>query len=300
MDWSAIVPTFLITLREGVEAALVVGIVLAYLNKAGQSALNRWVYAGIAAGLLASVGVGVLLNGSLWLVSRSDNPYAGAIKPLMEAGFGLVAIGLLSWMLVWMTRQAKTLKGSIESQVAGQTQNAGWGIFSIIFLAVLREGFETVVFIAAQFQAGWLPTLGAGLGVVGATIVGTLLFKWGVRINLGKFFQVMGAFLLLIVGGLSVGMLAHLDQGLVALGRCGDRTVCILGPVVWDLHASLPDRQFPGIILKTLLGYRDRLYVLEAVVYVLLLATVGGLYFRSLNQKSLNKAIANAPLPDYT
>jgi high-affinity iron transporter len=300
MDWSAIVPTFLITLREGVEAALVVGIVLAYLNKAGQSALNRWVYAGIAAGLLASVGVGVLLNGSLWLVSRSANPYAGAIKPLMEAGFGLVAIGLLSWMLVWMTRQAKTLKGSIESQVADQTQNAGWGIFSIIFLAVLREGFETVVFIAAQFQAGWLPTLGAGLGVMGATIVGALLFKWGVRINLGKFFQVMGLFLLLIVGGLSVGMLAHLDQGLVALGRCGDRAVCILGPIVWDLHASLPDRQFPGIILKTLLGYRDRLYVLEAVVYVLLQATVGGLYFRSLNQKSLNKAIVNAPLPDYT
>jgi high-affinity iron transporter len=296
MDWSAMIPTFLITLREGVEAALVVGIVLAYLSKAGRSELNRWVYWGIAAGLLASVLIGALFNGSLWLLVQSSPIYGQALKQLMEAGFGLVAIGLLSWMLIWMTRQAKQLKGQIEADIGGaivQDASAAWGIFGIIFLAVLREGFETVVFIAAQFQQGWLPPLGALLGLGGATAIGTLLFKWGVRINLGRFFQVMGVLLLLIVGGLVVGMLAHLDQGIVALGMIdpqwqslcltagSDR--CLLGPEVWDLTMTLPDRQFPGIVLKTLLGYRDRLYRVEAIGYVGLLTIVGGLYFASLN-----------------
>jgi high-affinity iron transporter len=296
MDWTAMIPTFLITLREGVEAALVVGIVLAYLSKSGRSGLNRWVYWGIVAGLLASVLVGGLFNGSLWLVVQASPLYGQAIKQLMEAGFGLVAIGLLSWMLIWMTRQAQRLKGQIESDIGGAIAgdgSAAWGIFGMIFLAVLREGFETVVFIAAQFQAGWLPSFGALLGLGGATAIGTLLFKWGVRINLGRFFQVMGVLLLLIVGGLAVGMLSHLDRGVVALGLIDPQwqslcltagsASCLLGSQVWDLAASLPDRQFPGILLKTLLGYRDRLYLVQAIGYVGLLTIVGGLYFASLN-----------------
>jgi high-affinity iron transporter len=303
MDWSAMIPTFLITLREGVEAALVVGIVLAYLSQSGRSGLNRWVYWGIAAGLLASALLGLLFNGSLWLVVQSSPLYGQAIKQLMEAGFGLVAIGLLSWMLIWMTRQAKQLKGQIESDIGGaigEDGSAAWGIFGIIFLAVLREGFETVVFIAAQFQAGWLPSVGALLGLCGATAIGTLLFKWGVRINLGRFFQVMGVLLLLIVGGLAVGMLSHLDRGIVALGMIDPQwqslcltagsDSCLLGPQVWDLAGVLPDRQFPGIVLKTLLGYRDRLYLVEAIGYVSLLTIVGGLYFVSLNGGARPKA----------
>jgi high-affinity iron transporter len=296
MDWSAMIPTFLITLREGVEAALVVGIVLAYLSKSGRSGLNRWVYWGIAAGLLASVLVGALFNGSLWLVVQLSPIYGQAIKQLMEAGFGLMAIGLLSWMLIWMTRQAKQLKGQIESDIGGaiaEDDAAAWGIFGIIFLAVLREGFETVVFIAAQFQAGWLPSFGALLGLCGATAIGTLLFKWGVRIHLGRFFQVMGVLLLLIVGGLAVGMLSHLDRGVMALATIAPQwqslcltagsDSCLLGAQVWDLAGVLPDRQFPGIVLKTLLGYRDRLYWVQAIGYVGLLTIVGGLYFASLN-----------------
>lgn len=290
------IPTFLITLREGVEAALVVGIVVAYLNKVGQANLNRWVYGGIVAGLLASALIGVLFNGSLWLVGRSQQPYSSVIKPLMEAGFGVMAVGLLSWMLIWMTQQAKLLRVRVEQEVGSaiaQEDSAAWGIFGIIFLAVLREGFETVVFIAAQFQQGWLPVIGALLGVIGAGLIGILLFKWGVRINLKRFFQVMGVLLLLIIGGLVVGVLAHLDAGIMQLAQlnrqwfqfCLDREAdsCLLGPQVWNLSAILPDRHFPGIILKTLLGYREHLYMLEAISYVTLLLTLGGAYFQSLH-----------------
>jgi high-affinity iron transporter len=200
-----------------------------------------------------------------------------------------------------MTRQAKALKGTIEGElsraIALDEAGAAWGIFGIIFFAVLREGFETVVFIAAQFQRGWLPSLGALLGLVGATGIGALLFKWGVRINLQRFFQVMGLALLLIIGGLAVGMLAHLDQGVTRLTQLDDRWLplclmpsgdgCLLGRQIWDLSLTLPDRQFPGLLLKTLLGYRDQLYLVELISYVGLLAIVGGSYFRSLNLRSL-------------
>lgn len=307
-------PGFVITLREGVEAALVVGIVLAALSKNDRSkALNRFVYQGIAAGIAASIGVGLGLNGLLLGLSRSQQPYAPVLQQGLQTGFGVVAIGLLSWMLIWMTQQAKSLKGEIEGAVGQQLDAAaklgvgsdtkpgaetgtlaGRGIFSIVFLAVLREGFETVVFLAAQFQEGWSPALGAIAGLVGATAIGVGFFKLGVRINLKQFFQVMGVFLLLIVGGLVVGTLSHGDRALLAAAQisptvanwCGDKETCWLGSQVWDLSGSLSDRAFPGIVLKTLLGYRDKLYIVQAIGWVSFIVGIGGLYFRTLNPGS--------------
>ncbi len=295
-------PAFVITLREGVEAALVVGIVLAALAKAGRSQqLNPFVYWGIAAGIAASVGVGLGLNQLLVGVARSQQPYAPALQQGLQTGFGLMAIGLLSWMLIWMTQQAKSLKGDIEGAVGQQLETpesestdstlAGRGIFSLIFLAVLREGFETVVFLAAQFQEGWLPAAGAIAGLMAATAIGVGLFKLGIRINLKQFFQVMGLLLLLIVGGLVVGTLSHGDRTLLAAVPlspsvakfCGTRDTCILGFQVWDLHEPLSDRVFPGIVLKTFLGYRSKLYAVQAIAWVGFILGMGGLYWRSLN-----------------
>ena len=293
IDFSAAIPTFVITLREGVEAALVVGIVMAYLKKAGQSSLNPWVYSGIGTGVLSSVLVGFLFGWTIQALEGSDQPYAPVLKPLLEGVFGLIALALLSWMLVWMTRQAKSLKSQVETEISSALNadsGAGWGIFWLIFIAVLREGFETVVFIAAKFQQGWVPALGAVTGLVTATAIGVLLFKWGVKINLRVFFQVMGVFLLLIVSGLVVSALAHFDKGLAMLAQldsqyaslCVSQASCFLGSLVWNLHGVLPDRQFPGIILHTLFGYVDRLYWVEAIAYVLFLTTVGSLYLQSL------------------
>ncbi|OUC15488.1 MAG: hypothetical protein B0A82_05940 [Alkalinema sp. CACIAM 70d] len=314
MNFTALLPTFLITLREGVEAALVVGIVMAYLNKAGKSQFNRWVYWGMGLGILTSLGIGIVFNGTLWALARSTQTYAPVAKQFLEGGLGIVAIGLLSWMLVWMTQQAKFLKKGIEGELSSalQTANgAGWGIFGIIFFAVLREGFETVVFIAAQFQQGWLPVSGAVLGLLGATLIGILLFKWGIQINLKQFFQVMGVFLLLIVGGLVIGALAHLDRGMGLLNGLLAPTQslcltdpgqlngsCFLGPQVWNGQQVLPDRQFPGIVLKTLLGYRDRLYLGEMVAYLVFLSTVGTYYLRTISETTpSNTSAPESPQP---
>ena len=293
VDFSAAIPTFVITLREGVEAALVVGIVMAYLNKAGQSSLNSWVYSGIGLGVLASALVGVLFGWTIQALEVSDQPYAPVLKPFLEGVFGLVAIALLSWMLVWMTRQAKSLKSQVENEIGNALKTnagAGWGVFWLIFIAVLREGFETVVFIAAKFQQGWVPAVGAVAGLITATAIGVLLFKWGIKINLRVFFQVMGVFLLLIVSGLVISALAHFDKAFAMLAQldpryasvCVSQASCFLGSLVWDVHGVLPDRQFPGIILHTLFGYVDRLYVVEAIAYILFLTTVSGIYLQSL------------------
>jgi high-affinity iron transporter len=293
VDFSAAIPTFVITLREGVEAALVVGIVLAYLNKAGQSYLNSWVYGGVGTGVFASVLVGILFGWTIQALEGSDQLYAPVLKPLLEAVFGVVAIVLLSWMLVWMTRQAKLLKSQVESEISQaltSDSGAGWGIFWLIFIAVLREGFETVVFIAAKFQQGWIPAVGAVAGLIMATAIGILLFRWGVKINLRQFFQVMGVFLLLIVSGLVISALAHFDKAFAVLAHlepqyaaiCVSQSSCFLGGLVWNLHEVLPDRQFPGIILHTLFGYVDRLYLVEAIAYTLFLTIVGGIYLQSI------------------
>lgn len=300
MNFSAALPTFAITLREGVEAALVVGIVLAFLRKAKQSQLNWWVYAGVGAGIVASALVGLLFSVVIQALSAVDPRYTPVVEPLMEAVFSVVAIAMLSWMLIWMTRQARFLKAEVEGNLTAALKQdnraATWGIFSLIFIAVLREGFETVLFIAANFQQGFVPAVGAVAGLAVAIAIGFLLFKWGVKINIRLFFKIMGVLLLLIVAGLVVSALAHFDTAVATLAQM-DRSSeslcfyyerftrnpsCILGPRIWDTSKILADDQFPGVILKALFGYRQDLFLVQAVAYVLFLLTVGSIYFRSI------------------
>jgi high-affinity iron transporter len=305
MDFSAALPTFVVTLREGVEAALVVGIVLAYLQKAEQTRLNPWVYAGIGAGLLTSVLVGIGFNGVIRALDTTNQVYAPVIKQLLEGGFGVIAIALLSWMLIWMTQQAKSLKSEVEGSLSAaltQGQQAGWAVFGLIAIAVLREGFETVIFISAKFQQGWMPAIGAFAGLAGATIIGILLFQLGVKINLCRFFQIMGIFLLLIVSGLVVSALRHFDKAATLLSQLDVRFAelcanshpsCLLGPLVWDASQALPDREFPGILLKALFGYTQTLYWGQAIAYLLFLLIVGGLYLQSITGWKLSKTMTS-------
>jgi high-affinity iron transporter len=299
MDWTAALPTFFVTLREGFEAALVVGLILACLYKAKQTHLNPWVYGGIVLGLIGSVVVGLLLTWGIEGLSVAYPQYEKVIKPLLEAVFGTIAMGMLSWMLLWMTQQSRSLKTEIEtslSQALVQDSGAGWAVFTLVLIAVLREGFETIVFLLSYFQQGLVPWLGGAMGLSLAIALGILIFQGGIQINIRLFFQIMGLLLLLIIGGLLLSALANYDT---ALDRWVDLhpqaqflcfnlsdSSCILGSRVWDTSAILPDRQFPGILLKALFGYRQQLYALQAVAYLMFITFMGGLYFRTLNQSS--------------
>jgi high-affinity iron transporter len=309
MDFSLALPAFVITLREGVEAALVVGIVLACLSKANRSELNKWVYGGVAAGLAGSVLIGLFFSLSLSRVQYAAPALQGLVKPLLGVIFGSVAIVMLSWMLIWMTQQARSLKrnleGSLQNALA-DSEGSNISIFSLVCIAVLREGFETVLFLFSNLQQSWAGLLGAIAGLLGAFAIGLSLFKFGVKINLQRFFQVMGVFLLLIVAGLVVSVFKNLDATFSALSTlnqptfdlCISRQSCILGPLLWDSSRFLSDKQFPGILLKTLLGYRDHIYLLQLIVYIAFLAGVGGRYFRSLNVGSQSEsALSHKKIP---
>jgi len=307
-DITAALPTFFITLREGFEAALVVGIVLSCIQKAKARSLRRWVGAGVAVGVAASVAVGWGLRALLVAIDSSDRAEIAVVKPAIEASFAVLAIAALSWMLIWMTQQARSLKGEIEgairSSLAEGSGGAGWGVFSLVAIAVLREGFETVLFVTAQFSRGWEPVAGAIAGLAGATLLGVMLFAWGVRIDIRRFFQVMGAILVVVVAGFVVSALKNLNLAIELVAQVypqwsalcdSDASSCILGTQVWDLRNVLPDREFPGVLLKLLLGYRDRIYELQAVSYLLFLSTIGGLYFQSLSAGTRSKIGKQAP-----
>lgn len=309
MDLTAALPIFVITLREGFEAALVVGIVLACLKKAEQTQLNPWVYRGISAGIVASVMVGFLLGGVLQGVETAQSPYTPVLKATLGGLFGLIAIIMLSWMLIWMTKQAKSLKAEVEGEIQSalaNSENAEKVVFLLVFIAVLREGFETVLFVLAKFQEGWtVPTIGAIAGLLTATVLGFLLFAVGVKINLKLFFQVMGVFLLLIIGGLVMSVLKDGDLAVHLLGELDPRyqslcifsgDSCLLGNQVWDGSQILPDRTFPGILLKALFGYRQTLYLVQIIVHILFLGIMGTVYFRSFQSFTPTQASVSAKL----
>jgi high-affinity iron transporter len=306
MDLISALPTFILTLREGVEAALVVGIVMAYLKKSGQSYLKSWVYCAIGVGIALSAATGVAFQWVIQNLGTANQQYASSIEPALEGFFGLLAIIMLSWMLIWMTKHAKTLKqeveGAVDNAVHAQAKN-GWRIFGLVFFAIMREGFETVLFIASKLQQGVFPALGAVGGIVAATIIGMLMFKWGVRLNIRRFFAIMGVLLLLIIGGLVVTSLARFDQAVGALASSSRESQsmcffyerfakpadkdCILGPMVWNLSKIMPEEAFPGVVFNTLFGYVQRLYLVQAIGYVFFLMTVGSLYLQPTWLKNL-------------
>jgi high-affinity iron transporter len=311
VDFSSALPTFVITLREGVEAALVVGIVLACIKKAKQGNLTLWVYAAVAVGIAASGIVGILLSQAAQALSQSQNPYAATLELFLEAIFGLVAIVMLSWMLIWMTKQARFMKAQVEGAVEqAMATNAGWGVFTLVFVAILREGFETVLFIVAKFQQGLIPSLGSVAGLSVAAGIGALLFKWGIKINIRRFFQIMGVLLLLIVSGLVVSSLGHFDTAIATIAQSDRQSAgmcffyekftkvhsCNLGGLVWNASKVLPEDKFPGLLLSALFGYTDKLYIVQAIAYVGFMISIGSMYFRSLNPQKPKHTNISVPV----
>ena len=192
-------PTFVIGLREGMEAALIVGIVAAFLGQQGRQSALRQVWIGVAVAVLICIGVGVALQ-----IISDDLPQRQ--QEGLETVVGLVAVVMVTYMVLWMRRHSRDLKHDLEQQAqSALATGSSKALVAMAFLAVLREGFETVVFLLATFHASGNATLswvGALLGIVLAVILGYLIYKGGVRINLSRFFRVTGIVLVVIAAGL--------------------------------------------------------------------------------------------------
>jgi len=212
---------FIITLREGVEAALIVGITLAYLTKIGRAELKKTVYAALAAAFLGSIGVAIV-------ISRTH-----LNEDVFEGWVMLVAAFFVVTMIIFMMKTGRKLKGQIEGKVGLLAGNDAWvGLFFFVFLMVLREGAETVLILSAVSlnSTELMSFLGTLLGVLAAIAFGVMFVKGSVRINLQKFFRVTTAILFLVALQLVVAGLHELSEsGVIASSK---REMAIIGPIV--------------------------------------------------------------------
>jgi high-affinity iron transporter len=212
---------FIITLREGVEAALIVGITLAYLTKIRRNDLRKTVYAALGAAFLGSIGVAVVISRLNW----NEDVFEGWIM--------LVAAFFVVTMIIFMMKTGRKLKGQIEGKVGLLAGNDAWvGLFFFVFLMVLREGAETVLILSAVSlnSTELMSFLGTLLGVLAAVAFGVMFVKGSVRINLQKFFRVTTAILFLVALQLIVAGLHELSEsGVIASSK---REMAIIGPIV--------------------------------------------------------------------
>ncbi len=249
------IPSYLLSLREGIEAALVIGIVLGALHKIGRSDLDRALWAGVFSATVLSVLSALLLRGL-------GTEFTGLGEQVFEALTMLLAAGVLTWMVFWMRRQSRSLKADLESNVyQASTQKGQGALFLLAFVAVLREGIELALFLTAtSLTSGGLQTLlGALLGLFTAILLGYLFFASSIRLNLPRFFQVTAILLILFAAGLFAHSVHELNEASII--------PAIIDPV-WNLNPILSDQSIVGEMLGTLLGYHATPSLTEVLAYV--------------------------------
>jgi high-affinity iron transporter len=271
-----VIPTFVIFLREGIEASMIVAILLAYLQRIGQRRHFRDVFSGVAAALVLTLGGGVA---AFFLIRH----YEGSnIQTYFETATYLLAAVILTYMTFWMQRHAKGMATELEHRSdLALSKGRRWGLGLLAFQAVGREGLETMVFtlaiiFAADRQAaspvhGKLLLIGAGLGLALALGVAFAIFKLGAKLNLRRFFRVLGIALMVFAAGLLADAVENMQQ-LHWLGFGGH--------VLWNTSGTISEASNFGDVLHSLLGYADRPTVLQAFVWVIYLVVSTILFVR--------------------
>ncbi len=251
-----IVPALVVGLREGVEAALVVGIILAYLTKIGQRSLHRYAYLGVAAAIAASVVVA-----GAWAVAWGE--FEGTQEQLFEGFAALLAVVVLTSMILWMMKAAKNIRKHVEQRIDTLVDRRQvLGLSLLAFIAVFREGVETVLFMAGLAGTATEADLvtGVGIGLLAAAFLGAGIYRASWKINLRRFFQGTGLFLIVIAAGLAaLGVRGLQEAGLLPW---------LVGPT-YDLSQLLPsgESNLVGNLLSGLIGYNDAPTQLEVVAY---------------------------------
>jgi high-affinity iron transporter len=268
---------YLIGLREGLEASLVVGILVAYLVRTGNRDRLRpiWTGVGIAVGLSLAVGA-VLTFTSNSLSFEAQETFGGVMS--------LVAVAFVTWMVFWMRRTARGMKGDLEGKLHAALTTGTRALVVTAFIAVGREGLETAVFLWSAVQAAAqedgstvAPVIGGALGLCTAVLLGWLLYRRAVRINLARFFTVTGAGLVVVAAGvLSYGFHDLLEAGVVSGG--------FFERVAFDVSSTIPPSTWYGTLLKGVLNFRPDPTVFEVVVYLAYLVPVLYLFFRGDRQ----------------
>jgi high-affinity iron transporter len=255
------IPSYLLSLREGLEAALLIGIVLGALKKMNRSQLNLVVWSGTVSAVLVSLVTAFVLNA----IGAS---FEGQAEEIFEGFAMLLAAGVLTWMIFWMQRQSRNLKTELELDVHRATlTNGKKALFILAFLVVVREGIELALFLtaAALTTTAQQTLLGALLGLATAILLGWLIFKTTVRLDLARFFKVTSVILILFAAGLvAYGVHEFNEAGLIpgVIER------------VWDINHILNEKSGVGLILKSLFGYNGNPSLTEVLAYLAYFAAI--------------------------
>lgn len=257
----------LIGLREGLEAALVVGILVAYLVRAGRRDALRWVALGVGAAVLASLTFGAVLE----FTSR-DMTFAQ--QELFGGSLSIVAVGFVTWMVLWMRRAARDLKGELGGRMRSALAVGSGSVALLAFLAVGREGLETALFLWAAVRAtgsGWQPITGAALGLALAVVLGVLFYRGTLRLDLGRFFRWTGAALVVVAAGV-------LSYGVHDLQEAG--VLPGLTSLAFDVSGAVPPASWYGVLLKGTVNFTPATTWLQLAAWTAYLVPMLVVFFR--------------------
>ncbi len=267
--------SFVLSLREGLEAALIISVLLGSLKKLGQVEGQRPIWVGAGLAVVVSALAGILLN----LLGAN---FQGRAEEIFEGITMLLAAVILTWMIFWMRAQAQKVTQKLEADVKGAVlKNSGFALFSLAFVAVIREGVELAIFLtAAGLDSNGLEILiGAGLGLAAVLILAFLLFRSLIRLNLDRFFQITSIILILFAAGLT----AH---GIHEFNEAG--IIPSIIEHVWDVNHILDEKSTLGAILGTLLGYNGNPSLTEFAAYLIYLSVIGTSWFRVKDRSTSN------------
>ncbi|MCT8268138.1 FTR1 family protein [Afifella sp. JA880] len=276
--------SFLIMLREGLEAALVTGIIATYLRQTGRSAWMPLVWVGIFLAVALSLFVGAALQ---WVSAEFPQKY----QELFEACVGLVAVVILTSMVFWMRKAARSIKAELHDSIdaaLSAPKGAAWALIAMVFFAVAREGLESIFFLLVIFQQSSGPgvPLAALAGVLVSVAAGFAIYVGGLRLNLRRFFRWTGVFILFVAAGILASALGNLHEA----GLWNE-----LQTPAYDLSRVLPVSSVVGTILSGILGYQESPSVGEILLYVLFLGV--SLFFFLKPARPGKEASVYAPSP---
>jgi high-affinity iron transporter len=270
--------SFIILFREGFEVALIIGIILGYLVRNGLTEYRRSVYLGLIVGLAASI-----LGAVAFQILAGG--FSGPTEEIFEGFTMLVGAILLTSLIIWMIRKSGQVK-EVERKVAERTSGSRRaGLFLLVFVSVLREGIESVIFVgAAGMVSGTISLLGAALGLAAAVVLGVLLFRGTLRVNLRRLFTATNILLILFAAGLVAGGVHELQEaGIIPIFR----------EHLWDINPAAKGEVYPllhengliGGLAKGLFGYNGNPSLIEVVAYLVYLVGAFGIWLSEKYRK---------------
>lgn len=259
---------FLIMLREGLEAALIVSLIASYLKRTGRTRWFPALWAGVFIAAALCLALGIVIN-------QTTGEFPQKQQELFEGIVAVVAVAILTSMVFWMRKVARNMRAQLEQavdQALNQSGRGGLALVLMVFLAVAREGLESVFFLLAAFtqDVGYAPPVGAVLGLATAVVLGMLLYWGGVRLNMAHFFRWSSLFILFVAAGLAAGAArAFHEAGLWNHFQ----------NVAFDLSNVLSTHSLAGTLLEGVLGYQETPSVSEVAAYFLYLIPALLLFF---------------------